>query len=182
MKRKRIIVFFIISVLSINALYLSAFALYWFTPYDGTVIVNRYSYPTNTTFQATNLKWSSSSINNYIAAREDYTARIPYWELEARKVGMETYYSSKGTINTNLPSSYCELDDDDFSIGCAACHNLSSSTTYYATQTLPPTSSVSSFVGYELESEWGSFELYDGFPLNYETLNSYISVNSTWSW
>lgn len=168
MKKRILYLILILSItITISMLFYGiAYALKWFSPYDG------YAYAYSNRVSTGNLKWSSSSVSGF----KWWDA----WEGEFRKYGggsiKGVYKSLASTWNSNLPGRYREMDNDDVTIGCASVHILVAGNSYYGYTYLVPASPQGSFTGY-FESELGyDYGGIPPIPQDWEQLGSTFQI------
>lgn len=154
----------------------------WYTPRTATYKL------TTSRWQITGAKWSSTGVANYKALKQDQRI-VPYWEWEARirTSGSETildpndYYTGVDYLDSNLPSSYDEFDEDDISIGCSAANNLVAETSYSSYLYLFRNGSATA-PGFKGESEYGEWLMVDGWPYAYQVHLDYVTMNTSTNW
>ncbi|GHV20028.1 hypothetical protein FACS18949_15780 [Clostridia bacterium] len=144
----------------------------WFTPYHATASIS------STGISGSGLQWSTSSVNTY----NGYVLQ-QFWEFEFRNPNAPTLWGSQTGAISNLPSFYTEIDENDRTLGSHGTKSLSASTTYYGQVNYNPLPNYSG-EQIEVESEYGTWILWDGLPAYWEANPTKLitgSVNSI-SW
>lgn len=164
----------------------------FYVPYSGNCYASAESVRVN------GLKWSSSQL----AQIKEQELNNPNFytpvsmELEFRTVdssgaavGTHDIWKSKnGSISTNMPNASFEfqfawLDNDDVSFVIPDIgHSLKADETYYAGQSMAPTTSSSgSNKYYVFECELGDWYAIDSFPIRYSQRPTLVPFGSTTS-
>lgn len=134
-------------------------------------------------FSAT--RWNADSIAWY-----NRGGARPYFEYEMRPAGgvlVSAYWDGYGSLSTNLPNAYAEVDTNDFSIGCNDARNLRAEVAYYGNLSLfrrDPAGlyPIPASFRYVQESETGDWYGSDGWPNYYEFINIGRSIGVNYNW